>query len=227
MSEVVAEDGALAAHYEYAPFGAVIAQGGTSTATNPWRFSSEYTDDAIFLVYYNYRHYDPVNGRWIRRDPIMDLSVDYNIAINELISESIESYMFIINSPLLHLDLTGLELITKSCECDSILKDGVVKANEALGKGKCKQWFEQHGHDFNSGLPNKTVVCHKYKLPCIAFPAWTMPFGRIGVCSGKIDDALVMASILIHELAHHYCPMFWGREDCAISAQDACAEEIR
>ena len=29
-------------------------------ATNPFRFSSEYAVDALGLVYYNYRHYEPM-----------------------------------------------------------------------------------------------------------------------------------------------------------------------
>ena len=69
------------AHYEYAPFGAVTAA-TTNTAftafnvaeTNPYRFSSEYADDALGLVYYNYRHYNPLDGRWTSRDPVEDVS---------------------------------------------------------------------------------------------------------------------------------------------------------
>ena len=70
VSEVVAADGAVSAHYEYAPFGAVIAHCGESAATNPWRFSSEYADDELGCDYYNYREYEPVSGRWLQRDPI-------------------------------------------------------------------------------------------------------------------------------------------------------------
>ena len=40
---------------------------------NPWRFSCEYADDATATVYYNYRHYEPVTGRWMRRDPVNEL----------------------------------------------------------------------------------------------------------------------------------------------------------
>ena len=36
----------------------------------PWRFSSEYAEDDTATVYYNYRHYEPVTGRWMQRDPI-------------------------------------------------------------------------------------------------------------------------------------------------------------
>ena len=67
----------IGAHYEYAPFGAITR---TSSAThignvdivadNPFRFSSEFYDPELDLVYYNYRHYSPSLGRFLSRDPI-------------------------------------------------------------------------------------------------------------------------------------------------------------
>ena len=39
-------------------------------ALNPFRFSSEYYDSELDLVYYNYRHYSPSLGRFLSRDPI-------------------------------------------------------------------------------------------------------------------------------------------------------------
>ena len=60
----------VVAHYDYAAFGAVIAQKGDCAEANPWRFSSEYEDTELGLDYYNYRHYEPVTGRWLSRDPI-------------------------------------------------------------------------------------------------------------------------------------------------------------
>ena len=60
----------VVAHYDYAAFGAVIAQKGGCAETNPWRFSSEYEDTELGLDYYNYRHYEPETGRWLQRDPI-------------------------------------------------------------------------------------------------------------------------------------------------------------
>jgi hypothetical protein len=35
-----------------------------------------------------------------------------------------------------------------------------------------------------------------------------------------------IASLLIHELAHHYCPLTIGREDCATEAQYACESDL-
>ena len=67
----------IAAHYEYAPFGSVTATSRSTPVTaydfrecNTFRFSSEYADAAVGLVYYNYRHYNPLVGNWCAKDPI-------------------------------------------------------------------------------------------------------------------------------------------------------------
>jgi len=39
-------------------------------ASNPFRFSTKYTDPDTGLLYYGYRHYSPSLGRWLSRDPI-------------------------------------------------------------------------------------------------------------------------------------------------------------
>ena len=71
ISELVSsDDGTITAHYEYSSFGEVILSSGDFALVNPFRFSSEYADDALGLVYYNYRHYAPIAGRWLSRDPI-------------------------------------------------------------------------------------------------------------------------------------------------------------
>ena len=46
----------------YAPYGQVTAEGDI---TQPIQWSSEYNDAELGLVYYNYRHYNPVDGKWI------------------------------------------------------------------------------------------------------------------------------------------------------------------
>ena len=77
VSEVVAENGNVTAHYEYTPFGAVAVLRGAFALNNPWRFSSEYAEDALGLVYYNFRHYNSLVGRWLTRD-IMHPASDVN-----------------------------------------------------------------------------------------------------------------------------------------------------
>ncbi len=58
--------------YEYAPFGRLIAAERNMDQESRFRFSCEYMDDELGLVYYNYRHLNPTDGRWINRDPIQE-----------------------------------------------------------------------------------------------------------------------------------------------------------
>ena len=98
VSDVIdASDGSLAAHYDYAPFGAVTAATGPLAAVNPYRFSSEYHDTALGCVYYNFRHYNPLDGRWISKD-----------LVEEKFSRN--RYAYCINSPTDETDLVGLTL---------------------------------------------------------------------------------------------------------------------
>ena len=108
----------IAAHYEYAPFGAVTATSRSTPVTaydfcmyNPFRFSAEYADDVIGLMYYNYRHYNSMDGRWATRDPITNmlsqnitnnsLSVDYDTISQDL-------YCFAGNNSIFSYDYLGL-----------------------------------------------------------------------------------------------------------------------
>ena len=83
VSEVFyhAPQNGIAAHYDYAPFGAVTRTARATRVTNrdllsenPFRFSSEVYDDTLGLVYYNYRHYNPKDGRWLGRDFVFQLN---------------------------------------------------------------------------------------------------------------------------------------------------------
>ena len=59
--------------YEYGPYGNILRMEGNAVEDNPFRFSSEYADDELGLVYYNYRYYNPRDGRWISRDLIGEI----------------------------------------------------------------------------------------------------------------------------------------------------------
>lgn len=96
VSEVVALDGACVAHYTYAPFAAVVSASGTFVFDNTFRFSSEYSDDDIGLVHYNYRQYNPSTGRWMSRDRIGERTTS-------------NLYLFVRNTPSYTIDLYGLK----------------------------------------------------------------------------------------------------------------------
>ena len=69
VTELYKTDGTLEAAYDYTPFGAVSRQGSDN---QPFQWSSEVYDAELGMVYYNYRHYNPLDGRWIGRDLIAE-----------------------------------------------------------------------------------------------------------------------------------------------------------
>ncbi|MDO4410978.1 MAG: RHS repeat-associated core domain-containing protein, partial [Akkermansia sp.] len=69
ICEIFGQNGYIRSTYAYTPFGAVTASGDVE---QPIQWSSEYYDNELALVYYNYRHYNPTDGRWINRDPIAE-----------------------------------------------------------------------------------------------------------------------------------------------------------
>ena len=97
VSEVFAENGDIAAHYECAPFGAITMQYGVFAPANPWRFSSEYAEDDTATVYYDYRHYDALMGCWLNRDPI-EVAVGAGL------------YCYVLNKVTMYVDILGLWL---------------------------------------------------------------------------------------------------------------------
>ena len=89
-------EGNLVAHYEYSPFGQIVKQTGLYAENNPFRFSSEYHEHQTRLVYYTYRYYDPLIGKWLSKDPLEE-------------DGGINLYNFTKNSPLNFWDNYGLE----------------------------------------------------------------------------------------------------------------------
>jgi RHS repeat-associated protein len=67
---LVNTNGAMAAQYEYDPFGNMISMSGLLASANRYRFSSKEWNDGPGLYYYGYRFYDPNLQRWLNRDPI-------------------------------------------------------------------------------------------------------------------------------------------------------------
>ena len=79
--EVFGTTGYINTAYTYTPYGSVTATGST---TQPIQWSSEFYDSELALVYYNYRHYNPVDGRWIGRDFIKASANMYCYAYNNV-----------------------------------------------------------------------------------------------------------------------------------------------
>ena len=151
VSEVIAVDGTLAVHYEYAPFGAATMTGRNAAVTtydffnvNPFKYSSEYSDNAIGLSYYNYRNYDATNGRWISSDP--------------LASEDAYKYIYVSNNPFVDNDYLGLiEPCPKGFPRRYL--DGKVQYRSLIDTGEFKT-TNGCGAEGGSSFPNSFINEH-------------------------------------------------------------------
>ena len=97
VTEVFDGDGRIAAAYDYSPYGQAAS---TGDLVQPVQWSGEMHDDDLALVYYNYRYYNPKDGRWINRDPIAEQG-GWNL------------YAFLGNSTQNQVDRLGLESYEK------------------------------------------------------------------------------------------------------------------
>ena len=69
VSEYLATNGTVTAHFEYDPFGNTVVNTDISNQFS-YRFSTKPRDVETGLYYYGYRYYDPMTGRWTSKDPI-------------------------------------------------------------------------------------------------------------------------------------------------------------
>ena len=102
ICELYGQHGYLRTAYTYTPYGQVTAEGDVEQsprglgggldkprsefapqgragngvpASQPIQWSSEFNDTELGLIYYNYRHYNPVDGRWTGRDLYLNASL--------------------------------------------------------------------------------------------------------------------------------------------------------
>ena len=95
VTGLVDTNGSIAARYDYDPYGNLLTRTGDEANSNPFRFSSKYSDDETGLYYYGYRFYSPSLGRWIGRDPIGEEAGE-------------NAYEFVNNDSISLFDILGL-----------------------------------------------------------------------------------------------------------------------
>ena len=103
------DSGALAAVYEYGPFGEALRAEATDefAASQPFRFSTKWTDFETGLLYYGRRYYSPSQGRFLGRDP-KDEKGGLNL------------YGFLLNNSINRWDYLGMEPDYRPTEVDII-----------------------------------------------------------------------------------------------------------
>ncbi len=101
--------GDISATYEYDPFGRPIRATGPAAQTNPFRFSTKFTDDETGLCYYGYRYYDATLGRWLGRDPLREKG-------------GLNLYSICRNNTTSKIDKLGLEIVM-DCNFTELFKE--------------------------------------------------------------------------------------------------------
>ena len=137
VSELVnALTGETAAHYDYSAFGRTLIAAGPLWNRNPFRFSSEYVDDATGLIYFNWRHYDPVHGRWLSEDPMEENPLNVDIPYEDSL-EKITLYLICDNSPVNVSDVLGL---VRSDKVNSASKWKQITSGYESHNWNCSEW---------------------------------------------------------------------------------------
>ena len=120
--------------FEYTPYGETLTSEGAWASAMPLRYSSEYRDEELGLIYYNYRHYNPRDGRWISRDPIEEEG-------RENLYEMLE------NCPNVKLDYLGLK--EKNIDLDA--------ADPPPGEKTCYGLLEPHPNKWDGTIKQKDI----------------------------------------------------------------------
>jgi len=202
------------------------------------------------LMYYRARYYDTQTGRFLQRDPLGINPAGGTLnpfAILKQYTDGMNLHEYVRSNVISHTDpfglygrhdepWPGLPILPPSLkkaggnwECCSNVEKGIDIANKALQSEKCKNWFKDWRapkRRWSYGGVFKVRVRGNRKVMCALgayFYTWPIT-SSIAACKRSCDELSpeTAALLLIHELAHHYCTIGWGREDCANSAMEAC-----
>jgi RHS repeat-associated protein len=145
ITEIYGTDGYIKTAYTYSPYGLVTS---TGNITQPLQWSSEFTDTDLALVYYNYRHYNPLDGRWTGRDDMEEMHTS-NV------------YAFTANNPTDFVDYLGLEAddgasgFSGTTQCERNLLRKEIKADKVSANLLKKVGL----HDFKVRFNLQTKKC--------------------------------------------------------------------
>jgi len=166
--------GQIVATYDYAPFGAVFPI--SDQAVNVFTFSSEVSDCVLGLNYYNYRHLNSQDGRWINGDPIEEKGSQQLIQKKVL---NVSQYLFVSNDGMSTFDALGL----------------TEKPNSREGRVRCthKCQLQTEGCDMVSILTSVPKECceeHEYThLADIMLEGDWCSYDKNGCCVGAGEYA--------------------------------------
>ncbi|MBQ3218180.1 MAG: hypothetical protein IJB33_07010 [Akkermansia sp.] len=110
------------------------------------------SEPELALVYYNYRHYNPTDGRWLGRDSIEERG-DYNL------------YCFVDNSATCFTDIRGNEFCCDKCSRIGVLKaDVLITITSDFGSPEVADGFNKFSTGFNYALNYSEKVFPPIKI---------------------------------------------------------------
>jgi len=180
VTEYVATNGTVAAHYEYSAFGETTSRSGPLAEAFTHRFSTKPWCGITGLSEYELRQYRPDLGRWVNRDPISERG-------------GVNPFGFVDNNPAGRIDLLGLSgnrndppsqvtQVSRPCcggqvydSSVSCCIDGVITSREPQSTGVTA--VTEYGRtDPYFGKPRDWLVQHAW----IEFPGGSTGFGPNG-----------------------------------------------
>lgn len=117
MGQLKLSDGSMASAFEYDAFGQTLRESGSYAASNPWRFSTKYTDIETGEVNYGLRVYLPGLGRFANRDPIAERG-------------GLNLYAFVGNNGVNRWDYLGLRCWIKEISGGAYTEQIVIECDE-------------------------------------------------------------------------------------------------
>lgn len=118
------EKGAVAATYQYDPFGNNTKT--TGSIANPWRFTGEYLDSTTGLYKMGERYYDPSIARWSQQDPIF----------NPMDPPQANRYSYVGNNPVNYVDPNGQRPVLPCFKKKKCRHNYVVKQMKSVTGGQ-------------------------------------------------------------------------------------------
>ncbi len=198
VTEWIDEQGNIAASFDYTPTGHVFQKSG-DTSLNTIGYSSEIMDHELGLVYYNYRHLNPLDGRWISRDPLQE-------------TDSLNIYVLLKNKLIVATDYLGA--MTEE-ECLKGVKE-ILKNTS----GYLKASITEIRNDKKCSLPPIYCVCRSEQNPKIR-GAHFRDKNKIEIYYKSIDSQESLITVITHEYIHAY-------QNCKNKKSElSCSESIK
>jgi RHS repeat-associated protein len=182
--------GRESARYAYDAFGKTLTATGPAARGNRYRFSTKPVEEESGLVYYGFRYYDPVTGRWPSRDPIGEKG-------------GLNVYGMVWNGVVSKIDFLGMAM-TKA-QCQSAVQQAM---GSALALRIMAELGEQNRNGRDSSCRVPTFTCEECAYSCAVkgkpvSGLFDPSSGNIKIChDAPTQTATGVVDTIEHELVH-------------------------